>query len=161
MEPMLNEIQRNRLWEDLLLAEARAYYFGDLATRYRRAQQIITWITLILSSGAMVTAVAATGYTWLAPLLAVAASCFTFYSLVARNPKREADAGDLHVRWSRLARSYKRLWEDMYAADALTRLNDLEDSDPDLAKPALGLPWDRERMRRWQEHVERLHSTVA
>jgi hypothetical protein len=161
MEPMLNEIQRKRLWEDLLLAEARAYYFGDLATRYHRAQQILTCITLILSSGAMVTAVAAIGYTWIAPLLALAASGLTFYSLVAQNHKREADAADLHMRWSRLARSYERLWEDMYAADALTRLNALEDSDPDLSKPAFGLPWDRKRMRRWQEHVERLHSTAA
>ena len=162
--PTLNEIQRGRLWEDLLLAEARSYYFGDLATRYHREQRIITWASLILSSGATVTAVAAavaSGQVWIPAVLALTASALTFYSLVAQNHKRASDAADLHTRWAKLARAYERLWEDMYAEDALARLNAIEDSDPELSKPAFGLPWDRKRMRRWQEHVEYLHSPAA
>lgn len=165
MEPRLNELQRTRLWEDLLLAEARIYYFGDLATRYNREQRIITWASLILSSGATVTAVAAavvaSGQVWISAVLALTASAITFYSLVAQNPKRASDATDLHTRWTKLARAYERLWEDMYAEDALARLNAIEDSDPELSKPAVGLPWDRKRMRRWQEHVEYLHSQTT
>jgi hypothetical protein len=49
----------------------------------------------------------------------------------------------------------------MYDEDALARLNAIEDSDPELSKPAVGLPWDRQRMRRWQEHVEYLHSPAT
>src|SRR5437870_8184320 len=100
--PRLNEPQRQRLWEDLLLAEARSCYFGDLATKYNRKQRVITWASLILSSGAMVTAVAAgvaNGQAWLPAFLALAASAITFYSLVAQNHKRAADATDLHTRW--------------------------------------------------------------
>ena len=126
--PRLNELQRKRLWEDLLLAEARSYYFGDLATKYNREQRIITWTSLILSSGATVTAVAslaANGQAWLPALLALIASGITFYSLVAQNHKRAADAIDLHTRWAKLARAYERLWEDMYDEDALARLNPL------------------------------------
>ena len=162
--PTLNEIQRGRLWEDLLLAEARSYYFGDLATRYHREQRVITWVSLILSSGATMTAVApavANGQVWFPAVLALTASALTFYSLVAQNHKRASDATDLHTRWAKLARAYERLWEDMYAEDALARLNAIEDSDPELSKPAFGLPWDRKRMRRWQEHVEYLHSPAA
>ena len=162
--PRLNELQRKRLWEDLLLAEARSYYFGDLATKYNREQRIITWTSLILSSAATVTAVAtlaANGQAWLPALLALIASGITFCSLVAQNHKRAADATDLHTRWAKLARAYERLWEDMYDEDALARLNAIEDSDPELSKPAVGLPWDRKRMRRWQEHVEYLHSSAA
>ena len=162
--PRLNEPQRKRLWEDLLLAEARSYYFGDLATKYNREQRIITWTSLIFSSGATVTAVAAlaaNGQAWLPALLALIASGITFYSLVAQNHKRAADATDLHTRWAKLARAYERLWEDMYDEHALARLNAIEDSDPELSRPAVGLPWDRKRMRRWQEHVEYLHSPAA
>jgi hypothetical protein len=97
--PRLNEPQRKRLWENLLLAEARSYYFGDLATKYNREQRVITWASLILSSGATVTAVAvANGHAWLPAVLALAASTITFYSLVAQNHKRAADATDLHTR---------------------------------------------------------------
>jgi hypothetical protein len=162
--PRLNELQRQRLWEDLLLAEARSYYFGDLATKYNREQRVITWTSLILSSSAMVTAVAASvanGQAWLPAVLALIASGVTFYSLVVQNHKRAADAADLHTRWAKLARAYERLWEEMYDEDALARLNAIEDSDPELSKPAVGLPWDRKRMRRWQEHVEYLHSSVT
>jgi len=162
--PRLNEPQRTRLWEDLLLAEARSYYFGDLATKYNREQRVITWASLILSSGATVTAVAAgvaNGHVWLPAVLALAASTITFYSLAAQNHKRAADAADLHTRWAKLARAYEQLWEDMYAEDALARVNAIEDSDPELSKPAVGLPWDRKRMRRWQEHVEYLHSPAT
>src|ERR1700757_3452137 len=80
--PRLNELQRKRLWEDLLLAEARSYYFGDLATKYNREQRVITWASLILSSGATVTAVTAgvaNGHAWLPAILALAASAITFY----------------------------------------------------------------------------------
>jgi hypothetical protein len=162
--PRLNELQRQRLWEDLLLAEARSYYFGDLATKYNREQRVITWTSLILSSSAMVTAVAASvanGQAWLPAVLALIASGVTFYSLVVQNHKRAADAADLHTRWAKLARAYERLWEEMYDEDALARLNAIEDSDPELSKPAVGLPWDRKRMRRWQEHVEYRHSSVT
>jgi hypothetical protein len=162
--PRLNEPQRKRLWENLLLAEARSYYFGDLATNYNREQRVITWASLILSSGAAVTAAAAgvaNGHAWLPAVLALAASAITFYSLVAQNHKRASDATDLHTRWAKLARAYERLWEDMYDKDAVARLNAIEDSDPELSKPAVGLPWDRKRMRRWQEHVEYLHSPAT
>jgi hypothetical protein len=161
MQPKLTELQRKRLWEDLLLAEARSYYFGDLATRYNREQRVITWASLILSSGSLVTAIAVTKQGWITAVLALAASALTFYSLVAQNHKRASDATDLHLRWARLAREYERLWEDMYAEDAPARLNAIEDSDPDLSKPAVGLPWNRKRMKRWQEHVEHLHGLSA
>src|SRR5882672_8139548 len=113
--PRLNELQRQRLWEDLLLAEARSYYFGELATRYNREQRVITWASLILSSGALVTAVAATQQAWIPAVLALAVSALSFYSLVAQNYQRAATATDLHMRWAKLARAYERLWEDMYA----------------------------------------------
>lgn len=170
MEPRLNELQRKRLWEDLLLAEARSYYFGDLATRFNTLQRRVTWLSLILSSGAVVSAIAVVSKAsgggqagpavWITALLALASSALGYYALVANNQKRAADATDLHTRWAKLARSYERLWEDMYAEDALARLNAIEDSDPELSKPAVGLPWDRARMRRWQEHVEHLRSAA-
>jgi len=49
---MLNEFQRTQVWEDLLAAETRALYFGDLASRYTHQKQWITGLSFFFASGA-------------------------------------------------------------------------------------------------------------
>ena len=39
---MLTDDQINRVWQNMLAAEARSLYFGDLGSRYTRRKQ---WIT--------------------------------------------------------------------------------------------------------------------
>ena len=47
---MHNEFQTNLVWENMLAAETRSLYFGDLATRYTRRKQCITGSSFFLSS---------------------------------------------------------------------------------------------------------------
>jgi hypothetical protein len=49
---MLSEFQINRVWENMLAAETRSLYFGDLASRYTRKKQWITGLSFFLSFGA-------------------------------------------------------------------------------------------------------------
>ena len=49
---MLSEAQIKRVWGNMLAAETRALYFGDLASRYTHQKQWITGISFFLSSGA-------------------------------------------------------------------------------------------------------------
>jgi len=50
---MLSEAQIKRVWDNMLAAETRALYFGDLASRYTRQKQWIAGISFFLSSGGL------------------------------------------------------------------------------------------------------------
>jgi hypothetical protein len=52
---MLGAEQARGVWDRLIDAETRTYYFGDLAGSYARQKQIITFLSLFLSLGAVVT----------------------------------------------------------------------------------------------------------
>ena len=54
---MLTDDQIKRVWENMLAAEARSLYFGDLAARYTRRKRVITGASFFLSSGAAATLV--------------------------------------------------------------------------------------------------------
>jgi hypothetical protein len=52
MPLMLSAAEQRNVWEGWLGAETRANYFADLSGRYLRLQRLITWATLLASSGA-------------------------------------------------------------------------------------------------------------
>src|SRR5688572_28779236 len=114
MEPRLNDIQRTRLWEDWVLAEARAYYFADMAARYHRLQRVLTYALLLAAAGAIASLLAPPP-AWIGPLFTGLAAVLAVYSTVQNYQGRAIAASDLYTRWARKARAYERLWDDMYA----------------------------------------------
>lgn len=159
--PALTEHQQKRLWDDLVLAEARTLYFGELATQYHNTQR---WLTcgLLVASSAAVAGLLPWLPTWFAPVFSLVTAAVGIYSTVSNYQKKGLDASEISARWSRKAKAYERLWEDMYRDDVLQRLNEIEDSDPELprAGQALG-PYEKDRMVRWQDHVERMRHVLA
>ena len=159
---MLTELQQKRVWEGMLSAEIRANYFADLSGRYHRRQLVSTWLTLFLSSGAFATFVfkdLPTGLTWVRPLLALLTAALSAYSLVAQNQKLAVDSVDLHARWNNLAREYENLWGETYGADAVERLQKLEERGVELSKSGASFRYDEKAMLKWQLHVEK-HRTA-
>jgi len=55
---MLTEAQANRVWQRMVEAEVRSFYFADLASSYNRLKQILNGATFFLSSGAAATVIA-------------------------------------------------------------------------------------------------------
>lgn len=156
---MLTELQQRRLWENWLSAEIAAFYFADLAGVYRRRQQFSLWGTLLASSGAATAAVAhlPAGWSWLAPVFALAAAGISGYMLVIENHRRESDCRDLFVRWNRLALAYERLWGKMHGDDADEQLAMLERRTAEISKDSTAFPAHRRRLEKWQDHVEQHH----
>jgi hypothetical protein len=158
---MLSDLQQKRVWEGLLSAEIRAYYFADLASEHHRRQRVVTWAILFLSSGAffalvtMLVAGLPPALAWVPAGLVLLTTAMSLYAIVGQNQQRANDSADLHVRWSRLAREYEALWDNMYAEDAPARLDALADDEDALSKPgmALGRP-DNRRLLKWQDYVE-------
>ena len=163
---MLSQLEQKNVWENWLSSEIRAYYFADLANRYQARQRVLTWLTLIFSSGAafaIVTDWAPERFEWIKAALALLTAAVSFLSLVQQNQKSAMDCSDLHFRWNRLASEYEALWDDMYAADAELKLKALGEKEAELSKSSIGFPdRDQERvMLKWQNHVERHHGLSA
>ncbi len=154
---MLNEAQQQRLWEELIAAETRANYFGDLCGHYRTVHRACNWITLVLSSGAALTFVSKTELSSLAPFLAVAVAGVSAYTLVLQNQERAMNCADLHLRWNKLAHEYQALWENIHTEDAAERLRQLTEKSEEISKAGTSFPYRKRRMLKWQRHVEAHH----
>ena len=152
---MLSETQSRRVWERMLAAEIRANYFADLASRLHHYQRTATWATLVLSSGAAVSVMAAlpAEFAWVRVILTLAVAAVSIYSVVRQNQKFAVDAADLHQRWDRLAREYESVWENIYTEDALARLNAIEERESEVSKSSSAFRYDEKRMLKWENHV--------
>jgi hypothetical protein len=154
---MLTALQQREVWEGMLGAEIRSNYFADLSGRYARKQRIATWATLAFSSGA-VAALIATWPDYVRITLAAITAGISAYSVVMQNQKLAVDSSDLHARWSRLANDYRRLWDDMYAEDALSVLDGLLQREEELSKAGTAFPNRRRVMEKWEAHVVAHHT---
>jgi hypothetical protein len=152
---MLSEAQQQRVWEGMLSAEIRANYFADLSGQFYSRQRWATWASFVFSSGALVSLLASLPeqYLWIRPALVFPTALLSAYSVVMQNQKFAVDSSDLHARWNRLAKEYEAVWENVYADDALERLNALEDRATDLSKAGAPFKYDKSRMLKWKEHV--------
>lgn len=159
----LNENQQKRTWEGWLTAEMRAYYFADLAGSYQARQRGATWATLVSSSGAALTILVRlpNELAWVAPTLALLTAALSLYGLVMQFQVQATASADLHFRWNVLAGEYERLWEDMYAEDAPTRLTALDARGAELSKTGATFRYQPRRMLRWQAKVHELHGLPA
>jgi len=150
---MLNEAQIKKVWENMLAAEARAYYFGDLAARYTKKKQWITGMSFFLSSGAAATIVAKTST--LVPLfLSLAVAVATAYAMAVNLDGKINTMAKLHTAWGRILVEYERLWNHTYEPDAeaeLDRITQLEEEPSELA--TTDAPNDQRLLDEWQQRV--------
>ncbi len=154
---MLNEFQTTRVWENLLAAEARSLYFGDLATRYTRHKQIITGCSFFFSSGAAA-ALIGKAPEWVPILLSVSVAASTAYAIAIGLDRKVGTMVKLHSSWKRVASEYDRLWNHTYADDAETELEKIIDSERELAELATtDAPNDQKLLGKWQDRVFELY----
>ena len=157
IQPRLHELQRRRVWEGWFTSEARAQYFTELSGQYHRHNTVAIWVSLVFSSGAVASIIPALGtrFPWLAPMLALVASAFTFYIVTTQREKKATDARDLYLRWSELADRYRGIWENMYDENAVSYLADLDEKAIDLGRLGTFFPNDEKLMRKAYARVER------
>jgi len=149
----LTKDQTYRVWENMLAAETRALYFGDLTTQYTRQKQWITGSSFFLSSGAAATLISkAPG--WVPLVLAIATALITAYSMAVNLDGRIATMAKLHSLWSQLATDYDRLWNHTYDDDAEDTLDEVIGRERDASElAATDAPNKKELLEKWQQHV--------
>ena len=151
---MLSEAQQKRVWEGMLGAEIRADYFAELAGNFLWRQRAATWTTLFLASGSVATLLANQAAPEWRLAFAIATTAVILCSVVMQNQKLAVDASDLHARWNRLSSEYERVWENVYAEDAISTLDALTDLSMELSKSGRIFPNYPEKMLKWQNYVE-------
>jgi hypothetical protein len=154
---MLSALEQKRVWEGMLAAEIRANYFADLCGRYQRKQRLVTWATLLFSSGALATLISdwlPHTLAWIRAVLATFTVALSLWSLTAKNERNSIDCSDLHFKWNVLGREFEDLWDDMYAEAAAAKLRELEKRAADYSRTGTSFPNRRRLMIKWQDHVE-------
>jgi hypothetical protein len=149
------EVLTYTVWEQMLATEMRALYFGELVSRYQKADRLLATVVLVLASstaGAVIAKLPADLY-WLSVLLSLGAASASVWRFVARYADQAANAADLHVQWNRLAADYEKLWNDIYAADAAQKLEGLLARGHELSKPSTRFPKKDRMLNRWYDHV--------
>jgi hypothetical protein len=158
---MLTELQQKRVWEGMLGAEIRSDYFAELAAGYLFRQKTATLLTLLFSSGAVISLLTSlpAAFERMRLVLACITAGISLYSFVMQNQKLAFDATDLHARWNRLAHGYQRLWENMYDSLAVDQLNELDDRAIELSKAGTSFPNKEKAMLRWTNRVISQHQS--
>lgn len=150
---MLNQSQIKQVWENMLAAEARSFYFGDLASRYTVRKQWITGMSFFLSSGAAATIITRSPV-WVPIMFSVVAAAASAYSIATNLDGKISTMSKLHSAWGRITVEYERLWNHTYTADAedqLDRIIQLEEEPSELA--TTGAPNDEKLLGKWQDRV--------
>jgi|WetSurMetagenome_2_1015567.scaffolds.fasta_scaffold477636_2 hypothetical protein len=154
---MLSEFQRTQVWENLLAAETRSLYFGDLASRYTRRKQVITGLAFFLSSGAAAAVIGKLPAS-VPIVLSLVTAIATAYSMAVNLDARISTMAKLHSSWNRIAQDYSRLWGhtgDPGAEERLAEIAEMEREPSELA--TTGAPNDQKLLGKWQDHVFALY----
>jgi len=141
---------------NLLAAEPRSLYFGDLATRYTRHKQIITGCSFFFSSGAAATLIGKAPE-WMPIVLSILVAASTAYAIAIGLDRKVGTMAKLHSSWKRVASEYDTLWKHTYADNAETELERIIDGERELAELATTeAPNDQKLLGKWQDRVFQL-----
>lgn len=150
---MLDELQRTQVWENMLAAETRSLYFGDLASRYTHQKQWITGLSFFFASGAAASLIGKAPES-VPTLLSLAVAGMTAYSIAVGLDRKMAVMAKLHSAWNRIAQEYNRLWShtgDEDAESQLKRIIEMSLEPSELATTEA--PNDQKLLGKWQDRV--------
>jgi hypothetical protein len=154
---VLTEFQRTQAWENMLAAETRALYFGDLASRFTSYKQWITGLSFFFSSGAAATLLGKAPE-WVPIVLSLAVAAMTAYSIAVGLDRKISTMAKLHSAWNTISQEYNHLWSHIGDEDAesqLERLVEMSREPSELATTEA--PNDEKLLGKWQDRVFALY----
>ena len=157
--PAISDFERNLLFGEWWSAEARSRYFAFLAGRFSRNNQVVTFLSLLLSSGAVGAILAdphiVRGFIWVKLGLPAGSAAISALSLVRQYSKRTLDCSQLYGEWASIAGECRELWGEMYESSAPERLKALLKRGPEISKRVAGSIGNyRGLMKRCEDEAE-------
>ena|SRR5579864_1024969 len=146
------DILRKRIWEEMLLADMRANYFAELVRHYLQLDKALRVATLIVTSGAVATALYEldTVVKLGVPILAAA---FSFWLLISQYGSMARDASDLHGGWSTIQSDYERIWNSLDSGNVEQKFQEIYGRAEGLSKSATKFPNKKRRLSYWLDHA--------
>ena len=95
----------------------RASYFGDLIRSYQEKDKWLRVLGLVLSSGALGSALLEVDQKYKVIASLIAAAC-SYWLLVSQYSTFSREASDLMSSWQTLATRYEKLWNNLDAPEA-------------------------------------------
>jgi hypothetical protein len=152
MNIVLTENEQKSVWDKMIQAEVRSYYFAALASHYTKEKQIITGISFFLSSGAAATLVAKLP-SYIPIVLSIIAAILAAYSIAINLDKRVIALSKLHTQWAQLCSDYEHLWNHLNDEDAAQTYQELLDRGRKASESSLDLPYDEKTLNKWTDFV--------
>jgi hypothetical protein len=158
---MLSESQIASVWERQISAEVRSLYFGELASKYAKKKQAITFLVFFLSSGAAGTLIAKLPS--VVPItLSLIVALLSAYTIAVNLDVTIRTMAKFHYSWSELALGYEALWANIHGPDADLTFESLARRERDLSELATtDAPNDQGRLGYWQDQVFKQHHLIS
>lgn len=145
----MTDAQNQRVWESRIEAEARSYYFADIASRESTLKRIFTGVSFVFSSAAIVTMLSLLPR-WPSVGISVIVALVNGYQIAVGQDAKIKTASKLYVEWSRLEQDYDRLWNNIHEADAETLLHQYLARERDLSETgATEIDHNEKRWIKW------------
>jgi hypothetical protein len=143
----------NRLWEEMVYANMRANFFGELVRVYQNWDKWLRLGVLVLSSGSAATTLASLPIELrlALPVLATGASLWLFvsqYSTMSR------DASDLNTAWEEIASRYEYLFNHLHEEGTEESFYKVFESAGKLSSKAAKFPQSGKRLLRCEKGAE-------
>jgi hypothetical protein len=155
---MLTEPQISRVWQCKMEAEARSYYFAEIASRESTIKRWITGGTFFLSSATVVTILADHKYSssFFALLIAIANG----YQIAVGQDGKIKTAAKLQLGWIELEHDYDKLWSHVHDDNAEAILSNCLDRERELSETAsTEIGYRPEDWRKWLDIVHKKYDT--
>lgn len=150
---MLTQDEKNAVWRDMLEAEVRSYYFGELASKYSQRKQIIAFVTFFLSSGAAATLFSSVP-SYVPMSLALLTAGLTSYSIAVGLDRKALTMSKLHSQWMQISSGYERLWNRWSEEDAHEQISELMVRSHQASETGTTeAPYIPELLDKWADHV--------
>lgn len=157
---MLTQDQVAEVYDEMIAAEVRSLYFGELGTRYTKTKQIISGASFFLSSGAAATIVAKWPF-WVPLVLSLLTAAATAYSIAVGLDKKAATMTKLYSSWSQIESDCRALWNHWYEEDAEETFKDIVLRVRQVSEQAISdAPYEKDLVKKWETYVHKEHKLI-
>lgn len=139
------------VWEEMVYANMRASYFGDLVRVYQERDKWIRAAVLVLSAGSMATVMLSLDQSvkLVFPMLATVGS---LWLLLSQYSTLSRDASELNMDWGNIAKEYERLWNHLDEPDAEVTYERIYENAGKLSTQGAKFPQSGKRLEHWFDH---------
>jgi hypothetical protein len=158
---VLTQDQAAEVWDEMIAAEVRSLYFGELGATFTKQKQLISGLSFFFSSGA-----AAAVFAKMDPLVPLVLSLITAvttaYSIAVGLDKRAITMAKLYSTWSQIETDCRDLWNHWYEDDAESKFKDIFNRIRHASEQAItDAPLKEDLVKKWTTYVHREHGLLA